>query len=120
MYRMVMIILAAMLVLILGGCAGVNEKKIKDQEIINRSEAMAIEYLKNTYNLEVTITDKEIMPKMAMSWVTVYGHVKEHKEQTFSVSINYETNKQESFIYSQQLKSALQEEGYILNKNATQ
>ncbi len=55
-----------------------------------------------------------------MSWVTVYGHVKEHKEQTFSVSINYETNKQESFIYSQQLKSALQEEGYILNKNATQ
>ncbi|WP_260986654.1 hypothetical protein [Paenibacillus xylanexedens] len=42
-----------------------NEKKIKDQEIINRSEAMAIEYLKNTYNLEVTITDKEIMPKMA-------------------------------------------------------
>ncbi len=65
MYRIMMIILAAMLVLILGGCAGVNEKKIKDQEIINRSEAMAIEYLKNTYNLEVTITDKEIMPKMA-------------------------------------------------------
>ncbi|MEK4365026.1 hypothetical protein MKX68_21575 [Paenibacillus sp. FSL M8-0212] len=120
MYRMVMITLVAMLLLILGGCAGVNEKKIKDQEIINRSEAIAIEYLKDTYNLDVTITDKEIMPKMAMSWVTVYGHVKEHKEQTFSVSINYETNKQESFIYSQQLKSALQEEGYILNKNATQ
>ncbi|WP_339256278.1 hypothetical protein MKZ12_19905 [Paenibacillus sp. FSL R5-0713] len=112
MYRMVMIILVAMLLLILGGCAGVNEKKIKDQEIINRSEAIAIEYLKNNYKLDVTITKKKILPKMAMSRVTIYGYVTGHEDQTFSVYINYETNKQESFGYSKQLKKALNEKGY--------
>nr|WP_260866433.1 hypothetical protein [Paenibacillus xylanexedens] len=51
---------------------------------------------------------------MAMSWVTVvYGYVKGHKEQTFSVSINYEINQKESFMYSQQLKKVLQAEGRL-------
>lgn len=49
---------------------------------------------------------------MAMSRVTIYGYVTGHEDQTFSVYINYETNKQESFGYSKQLKKALNEKGY--------
>ncbi|MCK6075982.1 hypothetical protein KZX70_14090 [Paenibacillus silvae] len=96
-----------MILLVLGGCTGITERHFKDQEILDRAEAIAIDYLRSMYKLNVTITKKEMMPKMAMSWVTVYGYVKGHKEQTFSVSINYETNQKESFIYSQQFKESI-------------
>lgn len=55
-----------MIVFILGGCSRVDTKD-KDQEIIDRSEAIAIQYLKETYDLDVTIIEKKILPKMAMS-----------------------------------------------------
>ncbi|MDM5281004.1 hypothetical protein [Paenibacillus silvae] len=91
-----------------------TERQLKDQEILDRAETLAIDYLKNTYHLDVTITKKKILPKMAMSRVTVYGYVTGHEDQTFSVHINYETNQQESFGYSKQLKKALNDEGYNL------
>ena len=56
------------------------DTKDKDQEIIDRSEAIAIQYLKETYDLDVTIIEKKILPKMAMSWVTVSGHVTDRWE----------------------------------------
>ena len=115
MQRLRNITMIDVMILLLGGCTGMNERQLKDQEILDRAEAIAIDYLRSMYQLEVTITETEMMPRMAMSWVTVYGYVRDHKDQTFSVSINYETNQQESFIYSQQLKKTLQAKGYFLN-----
>ncbi|KGP79576.1 MULTISPECIES: hypothetical protein [unclassified Paenibacillus] len=88
------------------------DTKDKDQEIMERSEAIAIQYLKDTYDLDVTITRKQMQPKMAMSWVTFYGYVSQHEEQSFNVSINYEENRTESFSFSPELEEFLLTEGY--------
>ncbi|MGE6574295.1 hypothetical protein [Paenibacillus amylolyticus] len=88
------------------------DTKDKDQEIIDRSEAIAIQYLKDTYDLDVKITRKQMQPKMAMSWVTFYGYVSQHEEQSFNVSINYEENRTESFSFSPELEEVLLNEGY--------
>ncbi|CAM4346897.1 hypothetical protein [Paenibacillus xylanexedens] len=88
------------------------DTKDKDQEIIDRSEAIAIQYLKETYDLDVIITEKKILPKMAMSWVTVSGHVTDHENFIFSVSVDYESNEKESFSFNTELEELLVSEGY--------
>ncbi|PYE41655.1 hypothetical protein DFQ00_1642 [Paenibacillus barcinonensis] len=93
---------------LLGGCSGVNKE---DQEIIDRSESIAIKYLKETYDLDVTITERRMLPKMAMSRVTVYGYVTGNPEQNFTVSINYETGKSERFSFSSELESFIESKG---------
>ncbi|OMF65080.1 hypothetical protein BK141_11065 [Paenibacillus sp. FSL R5-0765] len=100
-----------MIVFILGGCSGVDTKD-KDQEIIDRSEAIAIQYLKEKFDLDVTITEKKILPKMAMSWVTVSGHVTDHENLIFSVSVDYESNEKESFSFNTELEEFLVNKGY--------
>lgn len=101
-----------MIVFILGGCSRVDTKEDKDQEILNRSEAIAIQYLKETYDLDVTITEKKILPKMAMSWVTVSGYVTDHENLIFSVSVDYESNEKESFSFNTELEEFLINKGY--------
>jgi hypothetical protein len=100
-----------MIIGILGGCSGVNEK---DQEIIERSETIAIDYLKETYNLDVTITRRQMLPKMAMSRVSIYGYITGNEDQTFIISINYVTGLKEMFAYSPEFKKALLVKGYTL------
>ncbi len=51
------------ILLVLGGCTGITERYFKDQEILDRSEAIAIDYLRSMYKLNVTITKKEMMPR---------------------------------------------------------
>ncbi|QKS60107.1 hypothetical protein HUB98_12115 [Paenibacillus barcinonensis] len=85
----------------------------EDQEIIDRSESIAIKYLKDTYSLnDVVITGRQMQPKMAMSWVTFYGYVSQHEDQSFNVSINYKENQTESFSFSPELEKALIANGY--------
>ncbi|GAB1159261.1 hypothetical protein YWY31_52860 [Paenibacillus illinoisensis] len=87
----------------------------EDQEIIVRSESIAIKYLKDTYNLDdVVITRRQLHPKMAMSQVSIYGYVEGKEEQNFIISINYETGLKEMFAFSKELKKYLLGQGYNL------
>ena len=95
---------------LLGGCSGVNKE---DQEIIDRSESIAIKYLKETYDLDdVVITRRQLQPRMAMARVTIYGYVRGHEEQHFNVSVNYESNKAELLSFSKEFRSMLSERGF--------
>nr|WP_260866536.1 hypothetical protein [Paenibacillus xylanexedens] len=94
---------------LLGGCSGVNKE---DQEIIDRSKEIAMKYLKGKYNLDVVITKEKLLPKMAMKWVTVSGYVQGNEQLIFSVSVNYETNEQESFSFNSELEAYLISKGY--------
>lgn len=95
---------------LLGGCSGVNKE---DKEVIDRSESIAIKYLKDTYNLnDVVITRRQLQPRMAMARVTVYGYVRGHEEQHFNVSVNYESNKAELLSFSREFRNMLSERGF--------
>lgn len=105
------VVFATMIIGILGGCSGVN-KEDQDQEIIDRSEAVAIQFLKDSYNLEVTITRRQMLPKMAIARVTIYGYVTGHKDQHFNVSVNYESNVAELLSFSKEFHNMLNKRGF--------
>ncbi|MCP1186528.1 hypothetical protein [Paenibacillus sp. 1781tsa1] len=87
-------------------------KEDRDQEIIDRSEAVAIQFLKDSYNLEVTITRRQLLPKMAIARVTIYGYVTGHKDQHFNVSVNYESNVAELLSFSKEFHNMLKIRGF--------
>ncbi|MNW69425.1 hypothetical protein D3C74_484260 [compost metagenome] len=59
MLRLRNITVILVILLVLGGCRGrITERHFKDQDILDRAKAIAIEYLKSMYKLDVTITEK--------------------------------------------------------------
>jgi len=65
--------------------------KSEEKDIENKAKAVAVEYFKENYNVEVVFTKIVVRPEYISSDVDLYGHVKDDKEQEFVLLVNYRT-----------------------------
>lgn len=77
-----------LIVFIIGGC---GMSKSEKKEIENKAKAVAVEYFKENYNVDVVFTKIVIRPEYISSDVDLYGHVKDDKEYEFLLLVNYRT-----------------------------
>lgn len=87
-------------------------KESEKQAYFKEAEAEAVKYLKNKYELDVVITNKELLPEMALDSIAMEGHVAEHEEQEFTISYDYEDKKIRNFGMSPAIKEAIIAKGY--------
>ncbi|KJD46410.1 hypothetical protein [Paenibacillus terrae] len=81
--------------------------KDEDAELISKAKATAVQYLKETYGIDVEITYAKKMPTYVADKIDFEGNVKGHKEQTFDISVDYNTQKTSNFLISPELKKVL-------------
>ncbi|MFI2856536.1 hypothetical protein ACH6EH_05300 [Paenibacillus sp. JSM ZJ436] len=77
-------------------------------ETRQQAESSAIRYLKDQYNLDVEITDAKLMPSTVADKVNLEGHVTGKPEQSFKISVNYNTQETSNFVLSPELKKAVE------------
>ncbi|MDR0271189.1 hypothetical protein [Paenibacillus sp.] len=75
-------------VFIIGGC---GTSKPEKKEIVGKAKAVAVEYFKENYNVDVIFTKMVVRPRYISSDVELYGHVKDDKEQEFVLLVDYRT-----------------------------
>ncbi len=86
--------------------------KDEDAELISKAKATAVQYLKETYGINVEITYERKLPKYVDNVVTFKGNVVGNKEQTFGIMIDYNTQKISNVIIEPELEKALLKQGY--------
>ncbi|MFM9281305.1 hypothetical protein [Paenibacillus jiagnxiensis] len=85
------------------------------QALFNEADPFAVEYFKEKFNLEIVITDHELLPTMAVSEVSVIGHVKDHEDQKFILTYNYKKKVVTGASISRELSQDLKDKGYDLD-----
>ncbi|GAB6928735.1 hypothetical protein JCM10914A_27180 [Paenibacillus sp. JCM 10914] len=75
---------------------------------ITAAKQAAIDYLKQKYELDVEITNEEMMPSIVANKVNFEGHVVGHPEQTFKISVDYNTEETSNVVMSPELKQAIE------------
>lgn len=81
-----------------------------NEGIMSDARATAIQFFKEKYNLDVEITNEEMMPSIVANKVNLEGFVIEHPEQTFKISVDYKTNETSNFVMNPELKKAIKSE----------
>ncbi|MFB5676495.1 hypothetical protein ACE3NQ_29025 [Paenibacillus terreus] len=82
------------------------------QALYNEADPVAVDYFKEKFNLEIVITEHKLLPTMAVSEVSVIGHVKDHEDQYFNLSYDYKKKAVAGFSMSQEFEQALIKKGY--------
>ncbi len=86
--------------------------RAKDEKIIEQAKATAIKHLKSKYELEVEITKAKMLPTYVAIEVILEGNVIGNEDQSFGISVNYETNQTSDFSMSPELVEAIRTKGY--------
>lgn len=81
-----------------------------NQDIMSDAKTTAIQFFKEKYNLDVEITNEEMMPTIVANKVNLEGFVIDHPEQTFKISVDYKTNETSNFAMNPELKKAIKGE----------
>ncbi|WP_454191057.1 hypothetical protein [Paenibacillus sp. Marseille-Q7038] len=97
-------------IFILGGCQNIKESD--KQTYFKEAEEEAIIYLKNKYKLDIVITNKELLPEMALDTIAMEGHVVEQEAQEFTISYDYTDKKIKNFGMSPAIKKVIIAKGY--------
>lgn len=87
-------------------------KDSEKQTYFKEAEEEAVKYLKDKYELDVVITNKELLPEMALDSIAMEGHVVEHEAQDFTITYDYADKKIENFGMSPAIKEAIIAKGY--------
>jgi len=77
---------------ILGGCSMNQQQKNEEQQIIDKATERTVNFFKEKQNLEVVITDHEFGPS-DLQVIFISGYVKDDKDKTFDVAVQYGGNK---------------------------
>ena len=81
-----------------------------NKDIMSDAKTTAIQFFKEKYNLDVEITNEEMMPSIVANKVNFEGFVIDHPEQTFKISVDYKTNETSNFVMNPELKKAIKSE----------
>ncbi|MBX4150896.1 hypothetical protein MKY82_04420 [Paenibacillus sp. FSL W7-1279] len=83
-----------------------NDNRHGNESIVAASNA-AIQYFKETYDLEVQITSQNKLPTYVADEIDVGGFVIGHPDQTFNLSVNYKTLETGHLVMSPELDRLL-------------
>lgn len=83
-----------------------------NKDTMNETKAIAIQFFKEKYNLDVEITNQKKLPSYVASEVDLEGHVVGHEDQSFNISVNYKTQKTSGFVMSPELEKAILANGF--------
>jgi len=97
-------------VFILGGCQSMN--KNEDEALLQEAESIAIQHMKEKYDLDVVVTSEKKLPSIAVAEISLKGHVVDHEEQRFNLYVNYERKEVTSMGMSEEFKKLLLDKGY--------
>jgi len=81
------------------------------QALFDEADPVAVDYFKERFDIEIVITDHKLLPTMAVSEVSVIGHVKDHEDQYFDLSYDYKKKAVAGFSMSQELEQAIKDKG---------
>lgn len=87
-------------------------KESDKQAYFKEAEEEAVKYLKNKYELDVVITNTELLPEMALDSIAMEGHVMEQEAQKFTISYDYVDKEIENFGMSPAIKKVIIAKGY--------
>ncbi|WP_337035014.1 hypothetical protein [Paenibacillus illinoisensis] len=87
-------------------------KESEKQAYFTEAETEAKKYFKDKFELNVVITNKELLPEMALDSIALEGHVAEHEDQEFTISYDYNEKKMKNFGMSPAIKEAIIAKGY--------
>ncbi|MDP4095737.1 hypothetical protein OIN60_02895 [Paenibacillus sp. P96] len=82
------------------------------QALFNEADPFAVDYFKEKFNIEIVITDHKLLPTMAVSEVSVIGHVKGHEDQKFNLTYDYKKNVVTGGSVSREFSQALKDKGF--------
>ncbi|GAB6991790.1 hypothetical protein [Paenibacillus pini] len=89
--------------------------KQQDTEVIKEAQNTAIQYLKDEYKVDVTITSAKKMPTYVNSKINMRGHVIGHDEQEFTISVDYTNQETSNLGVNPELEKVLKEKGSYPN-----
>ncbi|WP_272039587.1 hypothetical protein [Paenibacillus sp. JJ-100] len=95
---------------ILGGCQRMNANE--DEALLQEAENIAIQHMKEKYDLDVVITSEKKLPRKAVAEISLKGHVVDQEEQRFNLYVNYERKEVTSMGMSEDFKQLLIDKGY--------
>lgn len=98
------------IIILIGGCQNVNSPK--EQELLSQAESKAIQFFKDTYQLDVEMTESKKMDASIMPHVLMKGHVIGQEEQRFNISYDYEEDKLTNYVMSAKLEQMIRDLGY--------
>lgn len=78
------------LILFLISLTGCGTKMNDNQELINEMQQVAMQHLKQEYNVEFVVDRYKFPPKHVGPDITFYGHSKENPKTTYTVRVDYE------------------------------
>ncbi|MGG4346132.1 hypothetical protein [Paenibacillus lautus] len=84
-----------------------NDDRLGHESADVASDA-AIQYFKETYHLEVQITNQNKLPTYVADEIDVEGFVIGHPDQTFNISVNHRTLETGHLVMSPELKKVIQ------------
>lgn len=84
-----------------------NDNPHGNESIVAASNA-AIQYFKETYDLEVQITSQNKLPTYVADEIDVGGFVIGHPDQTFNISVNHKTLETGHLVMSPELDKIIQ------------
>jgi len=90
------------------------------QALFNEADPVAVDYFKEKFEVEIVITDHNLLPTMAVSEVSVIGHVKDHQNLKFDLTYDYEKKVVTGVSISQEFSQALKDKGFDLDKTQSQ
>jgi hypothetical protein len=103
-----------LIILIVGGCQPVNNNQAttdnSSDEVITKAKTTAVEHFKEKYDLDVEITKEEMMPSIVADKVNLEGFVVDHPEQTFKISVDFNTGETSNFVMNPELRKAIKGE----------
>lgn len=85
-----------------------QEPATEEQALLDQAKETVIQYFKEQFDLEVQITGAKKVPSFVADEIDVEGFVKGHEDQTFNLSVNYNTQETKNFVMSPELKEALE------------
>ncbi|MGR6541540.1 hypothetical protein [Paenibacillus tundrae] len=86
--------------------------KNEDEALLQEAESIAIQHMKEKYDLDVVVTSEKKLPSIAVAEISLKGHVVDHEEQRFNLYVNYERKEVTSMGMSEEFKKLLIDKGY--------
>lgn len=97
------------MILVLGGCQSVSKTEKANQ--MQEAKEIALKYFKNEYDLDVEITKQEKLAEYISPKIMMEGHVTDHPDESFNISVDYEDKKTTNFVMSPELEKAIRAKG---------
>lgn len=83
----------------------------EEEALLEQAKETVIKHFREEYGLEVQITGAKKVPSYVADEIDVEGYVQGHEDQTFNLSVNFNTQETKNFVMSPQLKDALEAQG---------